>query len=67
MEDLDELILLQLRNINRDAGQFATDMLNNKITQDEQISFAHRLVDLAEAIRERAIDDDRAAPDTADF
>jgi hypothetical protein len=55
MEDLDELILLQLKNINRDAGQFATTILTNEITEDEQIRYAHRLVDLAEAIRDRAI------------
>ena len=55
MEDLDELILLQLKNINRDAGQFAANILTNEITEDEQIRYAHRLVDLAEAIRDRAI------------
>ncbi|HEV7949225.1 MAG TPA: hypothetical protein VGP24_05595 [Glaciihabitans sp.] len=54
MEDLDEIILLQLRNISRDVAPFASALLSNTITHDEQISFAHRLVDLAEAVRERA-------------
>jgi hypothetical protein len=55
MEDLDELILMQLKGINEEAGPFVVGILNDDISRDEQISFAHRLVDLAEAIRDRAL------------
>jgi len=55
MEDLDELILTQLKNINKDAGQFAASILSDDISQEAQLSFAHRFIDLAEAIRDRAL------------
>lgn len=55
MEAADECILRQLKHINRDAGAFATGILTDELSQDEQICFAHRLVDLAEAIRDRTI------------
>jgi hypothetical protein len=54
MDDLDRIILLQLSNVIRDVGDFSADLLGDDLTHDEQINFAHRLVDLAEAIRERA-------------
>jgi hypothetical protein len=55
MEYLDELILLQLKKLTRDAGPFVIGILTNEITKDEQISFSRRLVDCAEAIRDRAV------------
>jgi hypothetical protein len=54
MDDLDQLILLQLNHFVRDVTEFTADLLDDALTTDKQISFAHRLVDLAEAIRERA-------------
>ncbi len=54
MEDLAELILLQLKSINNDAGQFTAGVLYNDISHEEQIAFAARLVDLVIAIKERA-------------
>jgi hypothetical protein len=46
MEDLAELILLQLRSINQDAGQFVAGVLSNDISEEEQTVFATRVVDL---------------------
>ncbi len=54
MEDLAELILLQLKSINNDAGQFAAGVLYNDISDEAQIAFAGRLVDLAITIKKRA-------------
>lgn len=51
----DRLILLMLKNLSRDSGSFAVGILNDSLTRDEQIEFGHRLVDLAEAIRQRAV------------
>jgi len=53
MEDLDELILLQLKRITTDVGDFAIGISTKQITRGEQIGFAHKLVDLAESINER--------------
>jgi hypothetical protein len=55
MDDLEERILIGLKDINRDVGAFATGILTNEITRDEQITFALRLVVLAEHIKERAL------------
>ena len=54
MEDLTELILLQIAGINKDVGRFIASLLSDDLTHDQQISFGHRLVDLAELILERA-------------
>jgi len=54
MEDLTELILLQIKSIAKDTGGFVTGLLSDDLTKDQQISFGHRLVDLAELILERA-------------
>jgi hypothetical protein len=54
LRDLNMLILDHLRSINQDAGQFAAAILSNDISKEEQICFAHRLVDLAAVIRDRA-------------
>ncbi|MGQ0776765.1 MAG: hypothetical protein ACT4NY_20490 [Pseudonocardiales bacterium] len=55
MTDEDEDVLLALSRINIDSGTFALGVLDNSISRDDQIAFEHRLVDLAEAIRERAL------------
>ncbi len=55
MHDLNMSILTQLNAINKDVGDFSAGVLSNDISHDDQIAFAHRLVDLAEAIRERAL------------
>lgn len=55
MEYVDEMILLQLKNLTRDASPFVIGISTNEITKDEQISFSHRLVDCAEKIRDRAV------------
>jgi hypothetical protein len=54
VEDLTELILLQITSINKDVGGFVTGLLSNDLTKERQVSFGHRLVDLAELILERA-------------
>jgi hypothetical protein len=54
VEDLTELILLQIAGINKDVGRFIAGLISDDLTHDQQISFGHRLVDLAELILERA-------------
>jgi hypothetical protein len=54
MDDLDEVIILQLRGLVADTGEFIAGVLCDDLTDAKQISFAHRLVDAAEAIRDRA-------------
>jgi hypothetical protein len=54
MEDLDELILMQLKGIGKDVGAFIAGMLSNDLARDDQRLFALRLVRLAEHIKERA-------------
>jgi len=54
MEDLTELILLQMSSLNQDAGDFVAGLLSDDLTRDQQVSFGHRLVDLAELILEHA-------------
>ena len=54
MEDLTELILLQIKSISKDMGGFVAGLLSDDLTKERQISFGHRLVDLAELILERA-------------
>lgn len=51
----DEEVLLALSHISKDSGAFALGVLENSISRDDQIAFGRRLVDLAEAIRERAL------------
>ncbi len=55
MYDLEERILIGLKHISRDAGEFAAGILTDDISRDEQITFALRLVVLAEHIKERAL------------
>lgn len=55
MDNLEEKILTGLKDINRDAGEFVTGILTDDISRDEQITFALRLVVLAEHIKERAL------------
>jgi len=54
VEDLTELILLQIKSISKDMGGFIASLLSDDLTKQRQISFGHRLVDLAELILERA-------------
>lgn len=51
----DEELLLALSRISKDSGPFALGVLKNSISRDDQIAFGHRLTDLAEAIRKRAL------------
>ncbi len=51
----DEELLLALSRIGKDSGTFALGVLEDSISRDDQIIFGHRLVDLAEAIRKRAL------------
>jgi hypothetical protein len=46
-------IFVALKRINDDAGAFVTGILTGELTREDQIAFAHRLVDVAEMIRER--------------
>ncbi|MGH3795114.1 MAG: hypothetical protein ACRDSP_09505 [Pseudonocardiaceae bacterium] len=55
MTDEDEALLLALSRVGRDSGDFALGVLENSMSRDDQIAFGHRLVNLAEAIRERAL------------
>ncbi|MGH3625189.1 MAG: hypothetical protein ACRDQ5_25945 [Sciscionella sp.] len=52
--DIDMAILDQIRRINHDTAEFATGILTNELNEEDQISFAQRLVELAIAIKERA-------------
>ncbi|MEV7321234.1 hypothetical protein [Streptomyces sp. NPDC093970] len=47
-------IVQQLKDITGDTGQFVADILSDDISQDEQITFALRLVRLAGHIKQRA-------------
>ena len=53
IRDLNMSILRQLLRVNNDAGAFATGILTNELSKEEQINFACRLVDLAIAINAR--------------
>jgi hypothetical protein len=50
----DEALLLALSRIGKDSGAFALGVLENTISRDGQIAFSRQLIDLAEAVRERA-------------
>ncbi|GLZ30652.1 hypothetical protein Lesp02_28410 [Lentzea sp. NBRC 105346] len=52
--DLSMGIVRQLKDINNDAGQFVAGILSDDISKEDQITFALRLVRLAEHIKERA-------------
>lgn len=52
--DLGMSIVRQLKDINNDAGQFVAGVLSDDISKEDQITFALRLVRLAEHIKERA-------------
>lgn len=54
--DLSMGIVQQLKDITGDAGAFVAGVLYDDISQDEQITFALRLVRLAEHIKQRAED-----------
>jgi len=53
MDELDEVIILQLRGLVADTGEFIAGVICDDLTDAKQISFAHRLVDAAEAIKDR--------------
>lgn len=55
MDELTRRICEQLTEINKEAGAFVAGILSNDISRDDQIKFAHQLVDLAEVIRDRAL------------
>jgi hypothetical protein len=55
MNDEDEALLLALSRLGKDSGDFALGVLDNSIPRDRQIAFGHRLVNLAEAVHERAL------------
>lgn len=42
--------------MNQTAGAFVAGMLSDDLSREDQIAFAHRLVDLAEAVRDRALE-----------
>jgi hypothetical protein len=50
----EEAILVALRRLNKEAGAFATAMLTDELTREDQIAFASCLTDLAALIRDRA-------------
>ncbi|MGH4007577.1 MAG: hypothetical protein ACRDTH_05310 [Pseudonocardiaceae bacterium] len=51
----DEERLLALSRIGKDSGSFALGVLENSISRDDQIAFGDQLVNLAKAIRQRAL------------
>lgn len=58
MLDLDrtsELVIRHLKAVSNEMGSFVAGLLSDDLTRDDQIAFAHKLVDLAETIRERAV------------
>lgn len=52
--DVSMAIAQQLKAINDQAGAFIAGLLSDDLGEAEQIAFAHRLVDAAELIRQRA-------------
>ncbi|MDQ3275201.1 MAG: hypothetical protein M3Q39_09295 [Actinomycetota bacterium] len=56
MNDHDQTmsILQELNDISNATGEFVTGVLEDSLTYEEQITFALRLVGLAERIKERA-------------
>ncbi|HEX7661462.1 MAG TPA: hypothetical protein VF444_18465 [Pseudonocardiaceae bacterium] len=56
MDDLTREICLRLKQMNQTAGAFVAGMLSDDLSREDQIAFAHRLVDLAEAVRDRALE-----------
>lgn len=54
LHDLNLSIAAQLRAINGDAGPFVAGLLSDDISREDQLTFALRLVQLAEHIKERA-------------
>ncbi|MGH3613432.1 MAG: hypothetical protein ACRDRK_12745 [Pseudonocardia sp.] len=52
--DLSMGIVRQLRDINKEAGVFVAGVLSDDISREDQITFALRLVTLAERIKDRA-------------
>jgi hypothetical protein len=54
MDAEEESILRQMMRINESSGQLATLILTGEATREDQINFAHKLIDLAETIRDRA-------------
>jgi hypothetical protein len=55
LDDASELVIWRLKALGDEMGGFVAGILSNDITRDEQIAFAHELVDLAEVIRKRAV------------
>jgi hypothetical protein len=55
LDHASEAVIWRLKAVGDEMGGFVAGILSNDLTEDEQIAFAHKLVDLAEAIRERAV------------
>lgn len=53
-DDLNMQIVAQLKAINKDSGGFVAGLISNDLPEEDQIAFAHRLVDIAELIQQRA-------------
>ena len=48
----EQIILVMLRRLARDSGPLAAALMTDTLLKEELMFFAHRLVDLAEAIRD---------------
>ncbi|HEX7658065.1 MAG TPA: hypothetical protein VF444_01190 [Pseudonocardiaceae bacterium] len=55
MDDVTRSICLQFKEMNQATGAFVAALLSDDLSRDEQIAFAHRLVDLAETLRDHAL------------
>ncbi|MGH3933327.1 MAG: hypothetical protein ACRDTF_25500 [Pseudonocardiaceae bacterium] len=55
MKDADRELLAMLGQAGARFGEIAVGLLEDSLTRDEQITFGHQLVDLAERFRQRAL------------
>lgn len=55
MDDDDRNLLGELKLLGQALGPFALSVMENSASQEEQLAFGTRLVDIAERIRERAV------------
>ena len=55
MTDDDRLLLLDLRRMTDACGAFCMGVLENDLSQDDQLALSEWLVDMAKSIRKRAL------------
>ena len=55
MNEDDRELLMLLGSVGIRVGEIVTGLFEDSLSCDEQIAFGHRLVDLAERFRQRAL------------